>query len=350
LIYLYLIDGEYILVEGDTKDTNFYMLEEGVAIATKVLDRDQDEDEFTERKPVEVKRYSAGDFFGELALMTNQPRGANVVAVGPVRCITLDRDSFVRILGPYEDVLKRSKKSYVKEEFKVHQQKRAEKHQRAPPSLNMTQTTSGGLADDIASQQVTPHGGEIHTDVLTNNNMMNNNGTIGGGGHGMASMMPSTVMTSVPHHHRSSSGSVLGHHSSYLHASTSPMHHHAHSMSMMTMQHPSQYNSNNGMMAAPSSLHINNGYSGGSNGAGSSILSSGYGHPVHKSFDYSMNPPLMSPLQSYAPNVPPPSTPPALSHSMEQLHDEATGYQHQQPSTVRYLTILISFFINEHTF
>ena len=57
-------------------------------------------------------RYHVGGFFGELALLHDMPRQANVVAVGKCRVAKLDRDSFVRLLGPCEEILKRNKDNY----------------------------------------------------------------------------------------------------------------------------------------------------------------------------------------------------------------------------------------------
>jgi CRP-like cAMP-binding protein len=49
-----------------------------------------------------------GDYFGERALMTDEPRQANVTAVDEVTCWVLDRDSFTELLGPLHDVLDRN--------------------------------------------------------------------------------------------------------------------------------------------------------------------------------------------------------------------------------------------------
>ncbi len=57
---------------------------------------------------VKVKEYSQGDYFGELALLRNTPRAASIIARGACRVLYLDRDSFNRLLGNLEDVLRRS--------------------------------------------------------------------------------------------------------------------------------------------------------------------------------------------------------------------------------------------------
>jgi CRP-like cAMP-binding protein len=42
-----------------------------------------------------------------MALLLDEPRHANVVAVGPVEVLVLEKDNFIRLLGPVRDVLSR---------------------------------------------------------------------------------------------------------------------------------------------------------------------------------------------------------------------------------------------------
>ena len=51
------------------------------------------------------RNLSAGDYFGEMALMLDEPRHANVIAVGPCKCLSLDRSDFDELLGPLQDVI-----------------------------------------------------------------------------------------------------------------------------------------------------------------------------------------------------------------------------------------------------
>lgn len=53
----------------------------------------------------EVNRLFKADFFGERALLSNEPRGATVSAVQDTVCLSLDRDTFVEILGPYDKIM-----------------------------------------------------------------------------------------------------------------------------------------------------------------------------------------------------------------------------------------------------
>jgi CRP-like cAMP-binding protein len=54
-----------VLFQGDADADTFYILFEGEALATKA---------YGSNTPVEVMRYSKGDYFGELALINHIPR------------------------------------------------------------------------------------------------------------------------------------------------------------------------------------------------------------------------------------------------------------------------------------
>ena len=96
---------EYVIREGELGDV-FYIVLEGEAIATKTIEPG--------KAPVEVKKYNEGKYFGELALIKGEPRAANIVAVTPLKLISLDRNSFKRLLGPIETLLKRNSEQYMK--------------------------------------------------------------------------------------------------------------------------------------------------------------------------------------------------------------------------------------------
>ena len=74
-------------------------------MATKTLEKD---------KPAkEVMNYKPGDYFGEIALLKNEPRAANVIAKTKLKVISLERSSFKRLLGPLDEILKRNMDSYI---------------------------------------------------------------------------------------------------------------------------------------------------------------------------------------------------------------------------------------------
>lgn len=97
-------EGDYIIKEDELGDV-FYILEEGECIATKTIEPG---------KPHQtIMNYHQGEYFGERALIKGEPRYANIIAKTQiVRVISLDRDSFKRLLGPIETLLKRNMEKY----------------------------------------------------------------------------------------------------------------------------------------------------------------------------------------------------------------------------------------------
>jgi len=87
-------DGGSICKEGDVGN-KFYIIEEGEAVASKAGQQ--------------VMAYGAGDYFGELALIRNQPRAASVTAKGATKLLSVDSRSFKRLLN-VSDLLERSNK------------------------------------------------------------------------------------------------------------------------------------------------------------------------------------------------------------------------------------------------
>ncbi len=80
------------------------MILKGQAIATKTIEPG--------KPPQEVFKYKVGDYFGERALIQNEPRAANIIAQEDLTVLSLDRHSFKRLLGNMEDILKRNMDVY----------------------------------------------------------------------------------------------------------------------------------------------------------------------------------------------------------------------------------------------
>lgn len=53
----------------------------------------------------EVARLREGDFFGEMALLTGEPRTADVVATTPVQSLEIDREAFKLVLEKNQDII-----------------------------------------------------------------------------------------------------------------------------------------------------------------------------------------------------------------------------------------------------
>jgi len=90
-------EGEDIIVQGDEGE-NFYLLEDGSAAA--FIQGDAGERQ--------VKQYfGVGDYFGEIALLTQEPRRATVRATGEGCSVAyLSQTQFIDVLGPIAERLK----------------------------------------------------------------------------------------------------------------------------------------------------------------------------------------------------------------------------------------------------
>eukprot|EP01017_Pseudomicrothorax_dubius_P009213 TRINITY_DN13092_c0_g1_i1.p1 TRINITY_DN13092_c0_g1~~TRINITY_DN13092_c0_g1_i1.p1 ORF type:complete len:125 (-),score=38.02 TRINITY_DN13092_c0_g1_i1:104-478(-) len=96
--------GDVVIREGD-QGNSFYIIEEGFAEARKRNKQGKEE---------VVLEYKEGDYFGELALLRNEPRAATIAAKTPLNVFVLDRDAFARILGPLDELLRRNAEKYKK--------------------------------------------------------------------------------------------------------------------------------------------------------------------------------------------------------------------------------------------
>jgi len=97
-------DGEVICKQGDTGNT-FYIVKEGTAVCTQSDGKGNQG---------EVARLGNGAYFGEIALLTSKPRQATVSVVGDLQCLTVDRKTFKRVMGPLGDILQRNMEQYMK--------------------------------------------------------------------------------------------------------------------------------------------------------------------------------------------------------------------------------------------
>jgi len=95
--------GDYIIKQGDEGRDMFFLVE-GESFA--------EIDVNGEKK--EVKQYTTGDYFGELALLKGEPRAASIVAKSDCNVVSVDRHSFKRMLGPLDHILKRNLDLYTK--------------------------------------------------------------------------------------------------------------------------------------------------------------------------------------------------------------------------------------------
>lgn len=96
-------EGEVIITQGEPAD-KFYILEDGACAAfIKGPEGEQ-----------KVKEYSKrGDYFGEIALLTQEPRKATVRATGEgALVLSVSKEDFNSVLGPIQDILKKDVDKY----------------------------------------------------------------------------------------------------------------------------------------------------------------------------------------------------------------------------------------------
>ena len=87
--------GENVMEQGARGDAMF-VVHEGSASATKTADGAQQQ----------LCAYAPGDYFGERALLTNEPRAANVTATSAVlKCYRIERRVFETELGPLQHLI-----------------------------------------------------------------------------------------------------------------------------------------------------------------------------------------------------------------------------------------------------
>ncbi|CAM9229051.1 unnamed protein product, partial [Hapterophycus canaliculatus] len=103
--------GQKIISQGEVGDT-FFILKEGVAVVTQTSKSGGRE------KEKQLRRMEEYSCFGERALLTAEPRSANVIAETKVRCLVLTQKAFEKQLGPLsalidEERIKREQKAAV---------------------------------------------------------------------------------------------------------------------------------------------------------------------------------------------------------------------------------------------
>lgn len=90
-----------IVIRGD-KDTTFYVILQG-----RVAVRHGDQ---------QLAELNAGQFFGEMALLTGEPRNADVVSLEQTRCLLIDREAF-RVILEHNPLIVRNVKAIFSQRY-----------------------------------------------------------------------------------------------------------------------------------------------------------------------------------------------------------------------------------------
>ncbi|XP_055636184.1 cGMP-dependent protein kinase, isozyme 1 isoform X2 [Toxorhynchites rutilus septentrionalis] len=97
--------GAYIIRQGEAGDTFFLISQGTVKVTQRFPGRSAEE---------EIRILGRGEYFGEKALIKEDKRTANIIAMSPgVECLTLDRESFTKHIG---DLCELHQKDYGDEE------------------------------------------------------------------------------------------------------------------------------------------------------------------------------------------------------------------------------------------
>lgn len=99
-----LDEGEVIFTQGDEGDA-FYILEDGACAA--FVQTANGEEEYIATYEVQ------GDYFGELALLNNEPRKATVKATTDAVVLKIEKETFETLLAPIMERLKAKAKEYA---------------------------------------------------------------------------------------------------------------------------------------------------------------------------------------------------------------------------------------------
>lgn len=101
---------DYIIKEGE-EGSDFYLIMEGEAVAIKKINGE-------DVVVFEYKDNDGNDYFGEKALLEKGKRNASIKVISDKMTVAyMDCDSFKRLLGPIEDILKRNFAKY--ENYKI---------------------------------------------------------------------------------------------------------------------------------------------------------------------------------------------------------------------------------------
>eukprot|EP00238_Polyblepharides_amylifera_P006267 CAMPEP_0196579758 /NCGR_PEP_ID=MMETSP1081-20130531/24493_1 /TAXON_ID=36882 /ORGANISM="Pyramimonas amylifera, Strain CCMP720" /LENGTH=934 /DNA_ID=CAMNT_0041899429 /DNA_START=182 /DNA_END=2986 /DNA_ORIENTATION=+ len=87
-------ENKDVIIKQGTQGNVFFLIKSGEVIVTKEDDPEK-----------ELIRLSKGSFFGEKALLEDEPRAATISAAGSVQCFTIDRTDFTKHLGSLKDIM-----------------------------------------------------------------------------------------------------------------------------------------------------------------------------------------------------------------------------------------------------
>ncbi len=116
--------GEVIVRAGDSS-TELYVLASGECVVTNAQGR-------------ELARLGPGDFFGEMALLTGEPRSATVSAVTPCTLHVLQAETFRTVIARYPEKLEQVSQVVAERQAEIEQQRGADVSQELKAKQQVT--------------------------------------------------------------------------------------------------------------------------------------------------------------------------------------------------------------------
>jgi len=86
--------NETIVAVGQAADTFYVIVHGGVRVVAVGKDEGK-----------EVARLGPGQFFGEMGILNDEPRTADVRAIGEVHCLVFEKAGFLAVLEDYPQIL-----------------------------------------------------------------------------------------------------------------------------------------------------------------------------------------------------------------------------------------------------
>ena len=136
---------DVIFKEGQYGDV-LYVVESGDLTVTKSTEPGKPEQE--------IKTYTGGDYFGEVALVCGEVRGENVIAKSDVvKVIALDKKTIRNVLGPAEIIFKPKYEQEMERRAKIAEEKRLKHEKRIKEQLAILEEEKSQEASEISEKE-----------------------------------------------------------------------------------------------------------------------------------------------------------------------------------------------------
>lgn len=139
-------DGDCIVKQGDVGD-KFYIITDGASDV--VQEKYSEKGDIIERKTL-VRLYE-GHFFGEMALVFDEPRIASVFAVGKTSCLYLSKEAFTKALSAEQFQVMMQDVAYQRAEVREKREKKEKAELAAKATLSRMTSSSTTTGESLST-------------------------------------------------------------------------------------------------------------------------------------------------------------------------------------------------------